>query len=123
MRNSFDFVEASGQIRTKADVSYNFEARSSYAVTVTASDGTASAVADVTITITDVAEPPEAPSTISVTAVTGSATSLSVSWAAPANDGRPAIDSYDVQYRVGSSSGPWTDVPEVVTGTTATSPA
>ena len=115
----FDFVEASGQIRTKADVSYDFEARSSYTVTVTASDGTVSAAAIVTISVIDVAEPPDAPATPEVTPVTGSTTSLAVSWAAPDNDGRPAIDGYDVQYRVGGS-GTWTDVPQVVTGTTAT---
>ena len=116
---SFDIVETTGQIRTKADVSYDFEAKRSYTVTVTASDGAATAAAIVTISVTDVAEPPDAPATPTVTAVTGSTTSLSVSWAAPANDGRPAIDSYDVQYRVGSS-GPWTDVPQDVTGTTTT---
>ena len=115
----FDFVEASGQIQTKADVSYNFEARSSYAVTVTASDGTVSAAAIVTISVIDEAEPPDAPATPEVTPVTFSSTSLTVSWVAPANDGRPAIDGYDVQYRVGST-GTWTDVPRVVTGTTAT---
>ena len=115
----FDFVEASGQIRTKADVSYDFEARSSYTVTVTASDGTVSSAAIVTISVIDVAEPPDAPATPEVTPVTGSTTSLAVSWAAPDNDGRPAIDGYDVQYRVGGS-GTWTDVPQVVTGTTAT---
>ena len=114
---SFDIVPTTGQIRTISGVSYDHEAKSSYTVTVTASDGTATAVANVTISITDEDEPPVTPATPTVTAVTGSATSLSVSWAAPANDG-PAIDSYDVQYRAGSS-GDWTDVPEVVS-TTAT---
>ncbi len=116
---SFDFVEATGQIRTKVGVSYDHEAKSSYAVTVTASDGTATAVANVTISITDVDEPPNAPATPTVSAVSGSATSLSVSWAAPANAGKPAIDNYDVQYRLGSS-GAWSDGPQDVTGTTAT---
>ena len=62
-------------------------------------------------------EPPVAPATPTVSAVADSTTSLSVSWAAPANAGKPAIDSYDVQYRVGSS-GTWTDGPQDVTGTT-----
>ena len=114
---SFDIVEASGQIRTKAGVSYDHEAKSSYTVTVTASDGTATADADVTINITDVDEPPDAPATPMVSAVSGSTTSLSVSWIAPANDGKPAIASYDVQYRV-SGTAAWTDGPEDVTGTT-----
>ena len=116
---SFDFVETTGQIRTKAGVSYDFEAKSSYTVTVTASDGNATAVADVTISVTDVDEPPSAPATPMVSAVSGSTASLSVSWAAPANAGKPAIDNYDVQYRLGSS-GAWTDGPQDVTGTTTT---
>ena len=116
---SFDFVESSGQIRTKTNVSYDFEAKSSYTVTVTASDGTGTAVATVTISVTDVAEPPDAPATPMVNAVSGSTTSLAVSWAAPANAGKPAIASYDVQYRVGSS-GAWSDGPVDVTGTSTT---
>ena len=99
---AFDFVETTGQIRTKAGVSYDFEAKASYTVTVTATDNSnATAVADVTISISDVDEPPSAPATPMVSAVSGSTTSLSVSWAAPANAGKPAIASYDVQYRVG----------------------
>ena len=116
---SFDFVETTGQIRTKTNVSYDFEAKSSYTVTVTASDGNATAVATVTIGITDVAEPPSAPATPMVSAVSGSTTRLSVSWAAPANAGKPAIESYDVQYRAGSS-GDWSDGPEDVATTSAT---
>ena len=114
---SFDIVGTTGQIRTKTNVSYDFEAKSSYAVTVTASDGTATAVASVTIGITDVDEPPSAPATPSISAVSGSSTSLSVSWAAPANAGKPAIASYDVQYRAGTS-GSWSDGPENVAATT-----
>ena len=116
---SFDFVESSGQIRTKSGVTYDFETKSSYTVTVTASDGTDTAVATVTISVTDVDEPPSAPATPMVSAVSGSTTSLSVSWAAPANAGKPAIASYDVQYRVGSS-GAWSDGPEDVAGTSTT---
>ena len=116
---SFDFVGSTGQIRTKSGVSYDHEAKSSHAVTVTVSDGTATAVANVTISVTDVDEPPSAPATPAVSAVSGSSTSLSVSWAAPANAGKPDIASYDVQYRAGSS-GTWSDGPEDVTGTTTT---
>ena len=97
---AFEIDRDSGQIRTKANVSYDHEAKSSYTVTVTASDSSnASAVADVTISVTDVDEPPRAPATPVVSAVAGSNTSLRVTWAAPANAGRPAIDSYDLQYR------------------------
>ena len=62
--------------------------------------------------------PPLAPATPVVTAVPGTTDSLAVSWSAPANPGRPAITSYDVQYRAGSS-GAWTDGPQNVTGTAA----
>ena len=117
---SFDFVGTTGQIRTKSGVSYDFEAKSSYTVTVTATDNSnATAVATVTISVTDVDEPPSAPATPMVSAVSGSTTSLSVSWAAPANAGKPPIESYDVQYRAGSS-GDWSDGPEDVATTTAT---
>ena len=117
---SFDFVEASGQIRTKAGVSYDHEAKSSYTVTVTASDSSnATAVASVTISVTDVAEPPDAPATPAVNAVSGSATSLAVSWAAPANAGKPDIDDYDVQYRVSGATA-WSDGPQNVNGTSTT---
>ena len=115
---SFGIVATSGQIQTISGVSYDHEAKDSYTVTVTASDGTDSAVATVTISLTDVDEPPDAPSAISVTAVADSSTSLTVSWTAPANDGKPAIESYDVQYRV-SGATDWLDGPEV-TGTTTT---
>ena len=64
-------------------------------------------------------EPPSAPATPAVSAVSGSTTRLTVSWAVPANAGKPAIASYDVQYRVGSS-GTWTDGPVDVTTTTVT---
>ena len=60
---SFDIDQATGQLKTKADLDY--ETKASYAVTVTATDGdTASDSIDVTITVTDVDEnlPPEFPS-------------------------------------------------------------
>ena len=52
---SFDIDQATGQLKTKADLDY--ETKASYAVTVTATDGdTASDSIDVTITVTDVDE-------------------------------------------------------------------
>ena len=116
---SFAIVSSSGQIRTRAGVSYDYEAKSDYTVTVTASDGLATATATVTITVTDVAEPPSAPAAPSVSGVEGSTTSLSVAWTAPANSGKPAISGYDLQYRQGTS-GSWTVGPADVTGTAAT---
>ena len=113
---SFDIVAASGQVQTKTGVTYDHEAKASYAVTVTASDGTATADATVTISVTDVAEPPTAPAAPAVAGVSGSTTSLTVSWTAPGNTGKPAIASYDVQYRQGTT-GAFTNGPQDVTGT------
>ena len=108
-----------GQIQTKSGVTYDHEAKGTYTVTVTASDGTASAVATVTISVTDEDEPPAAPAAPTVSAVSGSTTSLLVSWTAPANSGKPDIASYDLQYREGTS-GSFTDGPQNVTGTSST---
>ena len=116
---SFDIVSASGQIRTRPGVTYDHEARSSYSVTVKADDGNAgTATIAVTITVTDVAEPPAAPAAPAVTATSASTTSVDVAWTAPANPGKPAISGYDLRYRVGNS-GSWTDGPQNRTGASA----
>ena len=70
-----------------------------------------------TITVTDVNEPPGVPAAHLVTATSGSTTSLDVTWTAPTNTG-PAITSYDLQYREGTS-GSFTAGPQNVTGTSA----
>ena len=119
--DSFGIVSTSGQIQTKADVTYDHEAKASYSVTVTASDGTATADATVTISVSDVNEPPLAPETPAVAPVPRSTDSLSVSWSAPDNAGRPPVTSYDIRYRENDddSPNPWTSGPQDVTGTTA----
>ncbi len=115
--SSFTIVETSGQIRTVAGATYDYESKPSYSVTVTARDGDgATASASVTISVTDVAEPPRRPAPPSVGAVSGSTTSLDVSWSAPENAGRPAIASYDVQYRKQGVTN-WTNGPQNVTAT------
>ena len=111
---SFAFNASTRQISTQAALDH--ETKSSYSVTVTASDGNGgAATATVTIGVTDVDEPPAAPAAPTVSAST---TSLNVSWTAPANAGKPAITSYDLQYRQGAS-GTWTNGPQDRTGTTA----
>ena len=116
---SFDIVSTSGQIRTRPGVTYDHEARSSYSVTVKADDGNAgTATIAVTITVTDVAEPPAAPTAPAVTATSASTTSLDVTWTAPANPGKPAISGYDLRYRAGTG-GSWTDGPQNRTGASA----
>ena len=119
---SFQVVTRSGSARilTKAGVTYDHETKSSYAVIVKADDsnGGTDTIA-VTITVTDVDEPPARPAAPSVSSVANSTTSLSVTWTAPSTTGRPPIDSYDLRYREGTTGG-WTDGPEDVTGTSAT---
>ena len=56
---SFDIVSASGQIRTRSGVTYDYETESSYAVIVRAEDRNGgSATIAVTITVTDVEDSP-----------------------------------------------------------------
>ena len=62
-----------------------------------------------TTTVTDENEPPLAPGAPAVGRVVGSHTSLAVRWTAPDNTGRPAIESYDVQYRTRTE--PWWSMP------------
>ena len=115
---SFGILSASGQIQTKAGVTYNHEAKSTHTVVVKADDGTGGTdTVTVTITVTDVDEPPGQPAAPSVSATAGSTTSLDVTWTAPTNTG-PAIASYDLQYRAGTS-GNFTNGPQNVTGTSA----
>ena len=94
-----------------------------YMVTVTATGGMGDrAMTDeqtITVMVTDVAEPPLAPAQPTVSAVSDSSDSLSVSWTAPDNSGKPVISSYDLQYRKGGS-GDFTDGPQDVTGLTMT---
>ena len=92
-----------------------------YVVVVTATSGTGTrektATQTITVTVTDVAgEAPGKPN--APTVAPASATSLTVTWTAPANAG-PAITDYDVQYREGTS-GSWTDGGHTGTAVTAT---
>ena len=103
---SFAIVAASGQLQTKAGL--NYEARDSYTVTVSVSDGkNARGNADtrtddsitVTINVTNRNEPPGEPAAPTVLpASSGGHTALEVSWLAPTNIG-PDITGYAVEYR------------------------
>ena len=116
---AFEIVSTSGQIRTTAGETYDRETQSSYAVTVKADDGNGGTdTIAVTITVTNVIEPPGRPAAPSVSSVADSTTSLSVMWTAPENTG-PAIDTYDLRYRQGTS-GSWINGPQNVSGTSAT---
>ena len=109
-------IGTSAQLITRAPLDH--EAGHGYSVTLVVRDiqQDESARHDLSVVVTDVDEPPEKPPAPTLHARTR--TSLTVSWAAPPNDGRPDIESYDLQYRAGTS-GPFTDGPQGVTGTRA----
>ena len=116
---SFDFDPATRQLSTKSGVTYDYETKPSYSVTLKAEDdngGTGTLA--VTIDLTDVEEPPDRPAAPSVSSVDGNTTSLEVNWTAPSNTG-PAIDDYDLRYREGTT-GSWTAGPQNVSGTSET---
>ena len=114
---SFAIDSTSSQLQTQAAL--DFETKSSYAVTVSVSDGNGGSDSiDVTITVTDVDEKPATPAAPSVGATANSDTSLDVSWTAPGLNGGPAITGYHLRYRQGTS-GPWTNGPQNVSGTSA----
>ena len=116
---SFAFDASTRQITTATGVDYDHETKSSYSVTVKADDGNGGTdTVAVTITVSDVDEPPTAPGAPTVSATANSTTGLDVSWTAPANTGKPAISSYDLRYRAGSS-GDWTNGPQDVATTSS----
>ena len=95
---SFDIDGTSGQIKTKAGVTYDHEATPSYSVTVTADDNNGGTdTKEVTIDVTDVNEPPLKPG--KPTVLRTSNTTVSVTWTAPDNAGRPPILHYIYQYK------------------------
>ena len=100
----------------------NAATNNEYVVVVTATSGAGAramtATQTIVVTVTDVSEPPTAPTGLSVSAIDGSSTSLRASWTAPTDTGRPAITGYGVQYRAGTS-GDWTSHTHSGTGVTA----
>ena len=113
---SFNIDASSGQIQTETGVTYDHELQPEYSVTVKADDGNGGTdTIAVTIDIIDVDEPPSAPAAPTVSPVSGTTDSLSVGWTAPDNSGKPDIESYDLQYRKGTT-GNFTDGPQDVTG-------
>ena len=117
---SFVIVSASGQITTVAGVTYNFEAQSSYLVTVKADDGKGGTdTIDVTISLTDVEEQSAKPDKPTLAAVEGSSTSLTATWEEPDLNGGPDIQAYELRYRQGTS-GVWADLASFITGTSTT---
>ncbi len=118
----FQIDSATGQLQTNVATGRIFNHESApatgYDIIVIADDGRGrTAQITVVVSVTDVDEPPDAPVAVMVTG--SGTTSLEVTWTAPPNDSRPAIEHYDVQYReVGESQ--WRDGPQDVDVTSAT---
>ena len=93
-----------------------------YVLVVTATSGAAtrvqSATQTLTITVTDVNEPPAKPDAPTVTTPTAIPTNLNVTWTAPRNTG-PAITAYNVQYRKNGETS-WTQAAYTGTDTRTT---
>ena len=113
----FTIGASDGQLGTDDDTTFNYEVSpNTYSFTITADDGEGGKTTiDVTVTITDVNEPPEAPQAPTISDPTS--TSLKLSWTAPGNDG-PPINGYNVRFGK-TENGPWTQ-PEHDDTTTTT---
>ena len=100
----------------------NAASNNEYVLVVTATSGTndraMTTTQTITVTVTDVVEPPSAPDAPTVSAISGSSTSLRVTWTAPANTG-PAITDYDWRWKLQSAS-TWTAKTDTTTTATTT---
>ena len=111
----FALNSSDGQLRTNAALDH--EDAAAYFVTITVDDGSGGTDAiNVTIEVTDTDEPPAAPARPTLASRTRD--SLTMRWTAPANAGRPVVDSYDLQYRL-AGNGSFTAGPQHVAGTRA----
>ena len=131
---SFAIDTATGQLKTKAGVTYDYEAKDTYTVTVTVHDGknalgaadaTVDDTIDVTITVTDALERWTPPTNMHIDVAT-LANRIRVTWTAPAaadNTGKPALTGYKVEWRQKYSANAawapdWVDFPRSGLGTT-----
>ena len=100
----------------------NVASNSVYIVTITATSGTGARQLAVskalTVTVTDVNEPPAKPAAPTVTPHPTDL-QLAITWTAPGNTGKPAITGYKIRYRKGTT-GTFTEKTETVTGTSTT---
>ena len=102
---SFDFDTSTREMKAKSGVTYNYEEKSTYSVTVNVDDGNGGTdTTAVTIDITDVNEKSDKPDKPTLAAVAGSSTSLTATWTKPDLNGGPEINTYRVQYRESTAS-------------------
>ena len=121
---SFNIAQSTGQLSTKSGVTYDFETKSTYSVTVEVSDGRATNNSDsiaVTITLTDVVEavqPPVASGTIPAVSVAVRATQgVDVSGAFTGTVDTYTADSSDTDKATVAVSGSMVTVTGVAVGT------
>ena len=115
----FRIDPGTGQLRTAPGTTYDHEADPGHEVTVRAEDGQGgSATIPVSIDVLDELEPPASPARPQVSTV--STTSVSVTWTAPANAGKPPITSYDIQRRIKDSGDDYVISNRNVSGLSAT---
>ena len=97
-KDRFTVVSTTGQIRTKAGQTCNHEIDQTLLVQIVATNGHGgTATAAVVFRITDMDEPPMAPTRL--TLVQAHPTGMALAWTSPDNTGRPAITSSDLQYK------------------------
>ena len=97
-------IGSGGAIAVAPGAALDFEGKDSHSVTVTASDGKASAAHTLTIRVTNVPEPPGPPLNVTVRLATFN--SLEVNWTAPASAGALPVTDYDVRYYAGNADPP-----------------
>ena len=117
------FSISAGQLSVKSATGLNYEDGATPSVTVTASDGTGGTDSEaVTVTVTDVREPPGRPAAPMVAVDANSPTTSTVTWSAPTNTG-PPITRYYIRYCLDSTgcdvSDEWSSHPSTA-DTTAT---
>ncbi len=119
-KDDFAIDPTTAQLRTKAVPDY--ENASEHALSIIVRDGQDRAEHGLTITVSNQDEPPDSPAAPTLESRDGE--SLTVSWLAPANSGKPDILHYDLGYRlVGWPAGdPFRDGPQDVADTVARIP-
>ena len=116
--DEFSMDSASGQLSVTTGLDYtglNYEDGATRSLTVTASDGNGGTDSEaVTVTVTDVREPPGRPAAPRVAVDANSPTTSIVTWSAPTNTG-PPITRYYIRYCLDSTgcnqNSEWSDYP------------